>query len=148
MGSWLLFIPVRSPQRLGIPCIEISTLLPRQRLWRPAGMVGRAGEAENHTRFPQDSPADAMPRSELQAPAGQPRDLATWGGLCSEKIYDNGRYGDCSSVPYVAAASPGQMVACGGHTEPGSTYICVFQRSRTRYSQNEPDTEQGLVWFG
>ena len=90
-------------------------------------MVGRAGEAESHTRFPQDSPADAMLRSGLQALAGQPRDLATWGGLCSENIYIDGRYGDCSSsVPYVATASRGQMAACGGHTEPVTTYILVF----------------------
>ena len=52
--------------------IEISTQLPRQRLWRPAGMVGHAEQAENHAMFLQYLATDAMPRSALQPPAGQP----------------------------------------------------------------------------
>ena len=56
-----------------------------------------------------------------------------------KKYYDDGRSGDRSSVPYVAAAaSPGQGAACGGHREPGSTYMCGFQRLRRMFSQNEP----------
>jgi hypothetical protein len=51
---------------------QISTQLPRQRLWRPVGMVDHAEQAENHAMFVQYLATDAMPRSALQPPAGQP----------------------------------------------------------------------------
>jgi len=51
---------------------QISTQLPRQRLWRPVGIVGHAEQAENHAMFLQDLAADAMPRSALRAPFGRP----------------------------------------------------------------------------
>ena len=67
---------LRREQQIGQPvsmlCSQISTQLPRQRLWRPVGMVDHAEQAENHAMFVQDLATDAMPRSALQPPAGQP----------------------------------------------------------------------------